>query len=97
MDNKQTYEELEQRVKELEIANDKLKQTEESETQNRQIVETMQEALGVTDSNYVLTHVNEKFCRLLEYSPDEMVGHHLSEFIVAARCTCPANRCFSHI
>ncbi len=85
MSEKPTYEELEQRVKELEKETEKQLRTDEEmegiEKQYRQIVETMDEALGVTDRNYVFTHVNERFCRLLEYSQDEMTGHYLFEFI----------------
>ena len=53
----------------------------ESENKYRSLVEAMNEGLGVADENYVFTYVNEKFTDMLGHSKDEMIGHHLMEFV----------------
>jgi PAS domain S-box-containing protein len=57
------------------------KKLKESEERYRQLVETMNEALAVTDQNYVFTYVNERFCEMLGYSRDELIGRHLIKFV----------------
>jgi PAS domain S-box-containing protein len=61
------------------------KRTEEelrqSEELYRQLVETMNEGLAFADKDYILTFFNERFCEMLGYSKEEMVGRHLIEFI----------------
>jgi len=52
-----------------------------SEQKYRDLVETMNEGLGVADENYMLTYVNRKFADMLGYSREEMVGHHLTDFL----------------
>lgn len=52
-----------------------------SERRYRELVETMNEGLGMTDRDYVLTFVNEKFCEMLGYTREEMIGRHLLTFI----------------
>ena len=52
-----------------------------SEKRYRQLVETMHEGLGVTDQNYQFTYVNERFCEMLGYLHDEMIGRRLIEFV----------------
>jgi len=54
---------------------------QESERRYRQLVDTMQEGLSVAGPDYVLTYVNKRFAEMVGYSPDEMVGHHLLEFV----------------
>jgi len=61
------------------------KQAEEalqkSESRYRQLVETMNEGLGVSDQDYKFTYANEKFCEMLGYSRDEIIGRPLIEFV----------------
>jgi PAS domain S-box-containing protein len=52
-----------------------------SEEKYRELVETMNEGMGVADEHYTFTYVNNKFCEMLGYSADEMIGHHLTEFL----------------
>jgi len=52
-----------------------------SEKRYRQLVETMNEGLGLTDQNYIFTYVNPKFCEMLGYHRDEMVGCKLIDFV----------------
>jgi PAS domain S-box-containing protein len=61
------------------------KQAEEalikSEKRYRQLVETMNEGLGVTDQDYRFTYVNPRFCEMLGYLRDEMIGCNLLDFV----------------
>jgi len=52
-----------------------------SEKRYRRLVETMHEGLGVTDQNYQFTYVNTRFCEMLGYLHDEMIGRRLIEFV----------------
>ena len=52
-----------------------------SEKRYRQLVETMHEGLGVADQNYQFTYVNERFCEMLGYLRDEIIGHRLIDFV----------------
>ena len=53
----------------------------ESEERYRHLVETMNEGLAMADRDYVFTFVNEKLAEMLGYLREEMVGHHLLEFV----------------
>jgi PAS domain S-box-containing protein len=78
MDKKATYEELEQRVKELEKETAEHKRSEEallaSKEQYRTLVETMGDGLAVMDENLILTFVNDRFCQMLGYIQNELIG-----------------------
>ena len=52
-----------------------------SERRYRQLVELMNEGLGMTDQNYTFTYVNPKFCTMLGYERDEIVGSKLIDFV----------------
>jgi PAS domain S-box-containing protein len=52
-----------------------------SESRYRHLVEAMNEGLGFADRNYNFTFVNQKFCDMLGYSRDEMLGHQLINFV----------------
>jgi len=52
-----------------------------SEKRYRRLVETMHEGLAVADQNYRFTYVNERFCEMLGYSRDEMIGRWLIDFV----------------
>jgi PAS domain S-box-containing protein len=53
----------------------------ESEERYRHLVETMNEGLAMGDGDYVFTFVNERLAEMLGYSREEMVGHHILEFV----------------
>jgi len=61
------------------------KQAEEalmkSEKRYRQLVESMNEGLGVADQDYILTYVNPRFCEMLGYHRDEIIGCNLIDFV----------------
>ena len=46
----------------------------EKERRYRTLIETMNEGLASTDANGVVTFHNDRFARMLEFSPNEMVG-----------------------
>jgi len=52
-----------------------------SEKMHRTLLEKMSEGLNLTDPNYVFTYVNDSFCTMLERSRDELIGHHLIDFV----------------
>jgi PAS domain S-box-containing protein len=54
---------------------------QKSEERYRRLVETMQEGLGVADQNYQFTFVNERFCEMLGYHRDEIIGRYLLDFV----------------
>ncbi len=54
---------------------------QKSEKSYRQLVETINEGLGVTDQDYKFTYVNERFCEMLGYFRDEIIGRPLIEFV----------------
>ena len=78
MDKKATYEELEQRVRKLEKEAAEHKRSEEallaSEEQYRMLVEAMSDGLAVMDENMILTFVNDRFCQMLGYIQNELIG-----------------------
>ncbi len=50
------------------------------EARYRQLVETMNDGLGVIDRDGRYTYVNRRLAEMLGYSPDEIVGHSMTEF-----------------
>ena len=57
------------------------KTLKKSERRYRQLVETMNEGLGLADQNYIFTYVNPRFCEMLGYHRDEIVGSKLIDFV----------------
>ena len=53
----------------------------ESEKFFSQVVETINEGLGIVDENNCLTYVNNKFCEMLQYSMSEILGRKLTDFM----------------
>jgi PAS domain S-box-containing protein len=53
----------------------------ESETRYRRLVETIHEGIWVIDPDQRTTFVNEKMAAMLGYTPDEMLGRHLVDFM----------------
>lgn len=47
----------------------------------RKLVETMTEGLGIQDEKGVITYVNERACRMLGDSRDELVGKYIYDFL----------------
>ena len=52
-----------------------------SEKRYRQIVETAQEGIWTIDKNDKTNFVNKKICEILEYTPEEMIGKELYDFM----------------
>ncbi|NVM23835.1 MAG: PAS domain S-box protein, partial [Desulfobacterales bacterium] len=84
MAKKPTYEELQQRVRELKKHAADYKRAvgalRQSEERYRLLVETMNDGLGVQDKNGFITYVNNTLCQMLGYSRDEIMGHHVTDF-----------------
>ncbi len=53
----------------------------ESEEKYRQLVETMNEGMGVSDENYIFTYANQKLCDMLGYTKDQIEGRSVLDFI----------------
>ncbi|MBW2203899.1 MAG: PAS domain S-box protein, partial [Deltaproteobacteria bacterium] len=85
MAKKTTYEELNQRVKELEkeaeLGNQAEEKFRESEEKYRSLVETMSEGLVLYDENNLSTYANDSFCQMLGYSKDEIMGRPAIDFL----------------
>lgn len=54
---------------------------EESEKRYRLLVESMNEGLGAFDQNCNVTFANERFCRMLGYTKQELVGKSAADFL----------------
>lgn len=52
-----------------------------SEQEHRSLVEKINDGLAMTDRNFFLTFVNDRFADILERSREELLGHHLLEFV----------------
>ncbi|MFW9907192.1 MAG: PAS domain S-box protein [Candidatus Thorarchaeota archaeon] len=61
---------------------EKISQTllEESEKRYRTLVESMNDGLAIDDANGILLYANEAFCKMLEYTPNEIIGKNWIEF-----------------
>jgi len=70
--------ELEKYNNELQKAHEDLR---ESEEKYRLLVETMSDGLGIQDKNGLITYVNDKFCKMLNYKSDEFVGRPVTYFL----------------
>ncbi len=55
----------------------------ESEMRYRLLVETMNEGLGVQDSNGLFTYVNDRYCEMFGYSREELIGRHVGDILDA--------------
>ena len=53
----------------------------ESEERFRMLVETMNEGLCVLDEKGNITYVNERFCKMMGYSREELIGRRLIDFV----------------
>lgn len=64
---------------------DDRKQAEEqllkSEERYRQMVETMLEGICMVDHQNLITYVNRRFCEMLEYEAEEMIGRPFFQFL----------------
>lgn len=52
-----------------------------SEERYRQLVEMMNEGLGVLDENGVFTYINNRFCEMIGYSMNEITGKPVVDFL----------------
>jgi PAS domain S-box-containing protein len=52
------------------------------ESRYRQLVETMNDGLGVIDQNGRYTYVNHRLAEMIGCTPEEMVGHLMGEFVI---------------
>ncbi len=51
-----------------------------SQARYRQLVETMNDGLGVIDENGHFTYINNRFAEMLGYNLDKIIGHSVTEF-----------------
>lgn len=55
----------------------------ESEEKYRSLVETMHDGLAILDEEFRQTYVNDRFCEMLGYSRDEIIGRSPTDFVNA--------------
>jgi PAS domain S-box-containing protein len=53
----------------------------ESEAQDRFLLETMTQGFGTQDENSLFTYVNDKICKMIGYSKEEIIGRLVSNFM----------------
>jgi len=89
MAGKPTYEELEQTVKKLKKEAIEYKSAEEalkeSEKRYRLLVEKMSDGLAIYDENSLNTYANDRFCQMLGYTSDEVMGRPAKDFLDEAQ------------
>ena len=77
--NKPTYEELEQRIKDL-------KKTEEElylqKTYFEKLFNSSPEAISLQDDSDIVLDVNEEFTRMFGYSREECIGNPINELVL---------------
>ena len=85
MANKPTYEQLEQRIKELENTAHERKGAEdalrESEAKYKAFVETINDVIYSIDENGLMTYINPAIERILGYHPTEIIGKPFAGFV----------------
>lgn len=85
MASKQTYEELEQRIRELEQALIECRETEkalqERDSKYRVLVDAAGAWVNEVNLDGIYTYVNPKVKDLLGYSPEEVVGRTVTDFL----------------
>ncbi|MBD3364159.1 PAS domain S-box protein [candidate division WOR-3 bacterium] len=58
-----------------------------SEARYRQLVETMNDGFEIQDTRGVLTYANQRFCEMIGYSEEELVGRPVTDFLNEANKT----------
>ncbi len=53
----------------------------ESEEKYRSLVETMHDGLAILDEEFHITYVNDRFCEMLDYSREEIIGKYPTSFV----------------
>jgi len=85
MAEKLTYDELVQRVKTLENEAAEHRKAEEGlredEKRYRLLVEKMSDGLAIFDENSLNTYANGRFCQMLGYSSDDILGRPVTDFL----------------
>jgi two-component system cell cycle sensor histidine kinase/response regulator CckA len=83
MSEKATYEELKQRIQELEEAESERKRMDEalreSEERFRQVYENLGVGVARVSLEYRIEGANEAYCRMLGYREAELIGKHISD------------------
>lgn len=54
---------------------------QDSELLYRRLLKTMNEGFSIRDENTIYTYVNDKFCEMLGYSQEEIIGRKIEDFI----------------
>lgn len=57
------------------------KMIRESERRYKHLIDTMNEAVIQGDEEYVIEYVNDRFYEILGYQEEEVIGHHILEFV----------------
>ena len=73
--------ELQREVAERKEAEEALRKSEE---QYRMLIETMNEGVMIRDGGGVLRYVNDRFCQMLGYSREELLGRRDTDFLLEA-------------
>ena len=80
MSQKPTYEELEQRIRELEHAESELKRSNDEIMKFRALSDKAVHGNAIADLDGIIVYLNDFFAKVHGYTPDDLIGKNLSVF-----------------
>ena len=79
--SKPTYEELEQRIRELEQTEIRLKKSEKAMQQYKRAVESSIDLMVEFDRNYTYLFANKGYLKYHQLNEEQIIGHHFGEVV----------------
>ncbi len=76
-----TYDQLKQRVRELEQESRLLKMAEDTLSRYEMIISTVNDPMSFVDRNYIYQTVNDAYARVFRKSRDEIIGHSVADLL----------------
>ena len=68
-------------IKLHQVVAERTRELTRAEQRFRSIVENSHDGILIADSDYILRYINDELCRMLGYSPEELLGQDLRQFL----------------